>query len=198
MIPILEGLYQTTSTATASSTGEKTLLTIAVPGRYRYGVDLAALLGGATPDIFTFRPKIKLTSTGVEAACDPPGIRSFTGGLIAEPNQESEDFDVPISATITIDREQGSQRTIPWVLLRERQVGSVAASTGNSSTGFLTDLTSTGDDVHNRKHLRLLTGALATQVDKIADYVGATKRVVLQNGFTATPTSGDDFELVDV
>jgi hypothetical protein len=54
---------------------------------------------------------------------------------------------------------------------------------------------SADDNVYNGYLLTFTTGALTTQSSKIAAYVGATRAITVDPGFTAAPSAGDQFEI---
>ena len=60
MIAVQSGTYTTAGVA------EETLATISAPGRYRLVVDLNAVVGGPTPDIYEFRVKAAVLAGGTE------------------------------------------------------------------------------------------------------------------------------------
>lgn len=74
----------------------------------------------------------------------------------------------------------------------------VAADAGNTALTFKTDLTEATNDHWNDPWLVFVTGSLKGQSHKITDYVGASKFVVFAApGFTAAPTAGDRFFLIN-
>ncbi len=75
--------------------------------------------------------------------------------------------------------------------------GAVAAG-ANTTTNFITNLTSGTNDFWKDALLVFTTGALAGQVKKIAAYDGGTKAITLAGPFTGTPADGDQFLLVNI
>jgi hypothetical protein len=74
--------------------------------------------------------------------------------------------------------------------------GAVASGTA-SATAFPTDLTETADGHWNDAFLVFTTGDLAGQVKRIADYDGTSKTITVSGGFTAAPSEGDAFAIVN-
>ncbi len=52
------------------------------------------------------------------------------------------------------------------------------------------------DDIYAGFSLRITSGALTGEIRKIADYIGATRTIVLESGLSAAPAVGDAFEIV--
>ena len=75
--------------------------------------------------------------------------------------------------------------------------GDVVADGANTATTFKTDLSSATNDQWKDALLLFLDGALAGQVKKISAYNGTTKFVTLSSAFTAAPSAGDTFRLVN-
>lgn len=73
----------------------------------------------------------------------------------------------------------------------------VVADAGNSTTSFVTDLTSAVTDFWKGTLVVFTTGTLAGQVKKVTGYNGATKALTVADGFTAAPGAGDLFLLVN-
>lgn len=78
-----------------------------------------------------------------------------------------------------------------------RKVGTVADDVGNSASTFLTDFTEADDDFWKDSFLTFIDGAMAGQTKKITGYDGTTK-FVTTDAFTAEPTDGDTFLIVNV
>jgi hypothetical protein len=76
--------------------------------------------------------------------------------------------------------------------------GTVQTNGGNTSSTFLTDLTSSTNDFWKDCLLLFMTGSLAGQVKKISAYNGSTKFVTLASAYTGTPSNGDRFILVNL
>lgn len=75
--------------------------------------------------------------------------------------------------------------------------GQVVADGGNTALTFDTNLTETTDDYWRNVLVLFTSGALFGQVRKAIAYNGTTKFLTVDNGFTATPTAGDYFVLVN-
>lgn len=75
--------------------------------------------------------------------------------------------------------------------------GSVVADGSNSATTFETDLTESTNDHWKDALLVFVTGALAGQVKKVTGYNGTTKFVTFTSGFTAAPSAGVRFILIN-
>ena len=76
--------------------------------------------------------------------------------------------------------------------------GSVDTDGGNTSSTFKTDLTESTTDYWKDALLLFTSGSLAGQVKKVSAYNGSTKFVTLSSAFTAAPSSGDRFVLVNL
>ncbi|MBI2817965.1 MAG: hypothetical protein HYX72_13610 [Acidobacteria bacterium] len=76
--------------------------------------------------------------------------------------------------------------------------GTVQADAGNNATVFKTDLASSVDDFWKDCLIVFTSGALQGQVKKVITYIGATKTVTVGSAFTATPSTGDRFVLVNI
>jgi hypothetical protein len=71
------------------------------------------------------------------------------------------------------------------------------ASGAASATAFPTDLAETADDHWNDAFLLFTSGDLAGQVKRITDYDGTGKTITVSGGFTAAPSEGDAFVIVN-
>lgn len=78
-----------------------------------------------------------------------------------------------------------------------RPGGSVISDEGNTSSTFKTDLSSTTDDYCERAWVRFTNGDLINQVSRISAYNGTTKFLAVWDAFTAAPSDGDDFEIIN-
>lgn len=186
-------------THTTAGTTEETLLTWSVPGRYRLKLDINALVGGATPDIYEVRVKTNARPGGVERVTYP--VSSYVGGLSAVPVvlcPDEDDIYVSDTLTVTIQRVQGVDRAIPWALcaLDPLRWASVVADAMNSAISFKTDLSETATDHWKRAFVAFVSGALRGQVSKVSTYDGTTKFLTVEVSFTAAPAAGDRFVLV--
>jgi hypothetical protein len=65
-----------------------------------------------------------------------------------------------------------------------------------AANNFDTDLASAADDFYNGRRLKFVSGALAGQERRIADYAGGTKNVILGAAYTSIPANGDAFVLL--
>jgi hypothetical protein len=79
----------------------------------------------------------------------------------------------------------------------DAQRTAAVAGTGQTTTSFATDLTETTTDAHKGKLARFQSGALAGQVRKITAYNGTTKALTFTDAFSAAPSAGDVFALID-
>lgn len=75
--------------------------------------------------------------------------------------------------------------------------GSVVADGSNAAGMFKTDLASAASDHWKDSLLLFSSGTLSGQVKKIGSYNGSTKFVTLSSPFTATPSAGDRFLLIN-
>ncbi len=75
--------------------------------------------------------------------------------------------------------------------------GTVVVNGGNTATTFLTNRTETVDDYWKDSLLVWTTGGLIGQVKKVSAYTGSTKFITLSSAFTAAPSTGDQFILVN-
>jgi hypothetical protein len=75
--------------------------------------------------------------------------------------------------------------------------GSVSSDAGNTATTFKTNRTESASDYWKDALLLFTSGSLAGQVKKITGYNGSTKFITLASAFTAAPSSGDRFVLVN-
>lgn len=78
----------------------------------------------------------------------------------------------------------------------DNKSAAVVADGSNSATTFKTDLTDSVNETWTYCFLVFITGTLAGQVRKVTAYNGTTKFVTV-DAFTATPTDGDKFALVN-
>jgi hypothetical protein len=79
------------------------------------------------------------------------------------------------------------------------ETGLVVADGSNSIIRFKTDLPSTTDNYCSGSFVKFTTGALINQVRKIATpgYGGTSKLMLVTSGFTAIPTVGDRFIIIN-
>lgn len=77
-------------------------------------------------------------------------------------------------------------------------VGTVVTDGGNSATTFVTNLTQTSTDHWKYSFVVFTSGTLKEQVQQVTAYNGTTKAVSFRSpGFSATPTAGDTFYLIN-
>jgi hypothetical protein len=97
----------------------------------------------------------------------------------------------------TSPKEWEDQRLIVMTeLARGAIAGTVVADGSNTATTF--DIGSTAaDDVFNDRLLVFTTGALAGQIRKVTDFIAATDFIVVGTAFTAAPSAGDKFVLIN-
>jgi hypothetical protein len=187
-------------TQTATVGTEHTLATVTAPGRYRLVVDVAALAGGATPDIVELRSKTRVLSGGTDRLAHP--ALSAVGGLVVAGVVGCPEVvvDQGTQAIFTLKQTQGTGRNFPWKVLREfsQPVGAVVSDAGNSATSFKTNLTETTDDYWKDTLLLFTSGNLAGQIKKVSAYNGTTKVITVSSAFTGTPTAGDTFLLINI
>jgi hypothetical protein len=72
----------------------------------------------------------------------------------------------------------------------------VVSDAGNSATSFKTDRTETANDHWKGCYLTATSGALIGQTRKVTGYNGTTK-IVTVDAFTATPSVGDTFNIIN-
>lgn len=77
------------------------------------------------------------------------------------------------------------------------QPTAAVAGTGQTTTSFVTNLTSAVNEAHKGKIVRFQTGLLAGQVRKVTAYNGGTKALSFNDAFSAAPAAGDVFALID-
>lgn len=97
----------------------------------------------------------------------------------------------------TSPKEWEDQRVIFMTeLARGAIAGTVVADGSNTATTF--DIGSTAaDDVFNDRLLVFTTGTLAGQIRKVTDFIAATDFIVVGTAFTAAPSAGDKFVLIN-
>lgn len=78
-----------------------------------------------------------------------------------------------------------------------RVTGAVVDDPSNSASTFLTDLLETETDHWRDSFLTFLTGDLAGQARQISGYNGGTAAVTTTNAFSAEPSDGDTFVIVN-
>ena len=85
------------------------------------------------------------------------------------------------------------------VLISTQQypTGAVATDSMNSSTRFKTNLTESSDDALENMWVRMTSGDLLGQVQKVGTYTGSSKVVTTKSSFTGTPADGVTFELIN-
>lgn len=76
--------------------------------------------------------------------------------------------------------------------------GAVVDDAANTATTFETDLPSAVSDFYKGALIVFTTGALQHQVRKVTAYNGATKFLTVSGGFTAEPSEGDRFLVVNI
>ena len=81
--------------------------------------------------------------------------------------------------------------TVPW------ETGTVQTDAANSTISFKTDLASTTDSYCVGSFVKFTSGALINQTRKITRYGGTSKLMLVTAGFTATPTAGDTFIIIN-
>jgi hypothetical protein len=187
-------------TQTATVGTEHTLATVTAPGRYRLVVDVAALVGGDTPDIVELRSKTRVLSGGTDRLVHP--ALNAVGGLVTAGIVGCSEVvvDQGVQAIFTLKQTQGTGRGFPWKVLREfsQPVGAVVSDAGNSATSFKTDLSEATNDYWKDTLLLFTSGALVGQVRKVSGYNGSTKVITVASAFTSAPAAGDTFLLVDI
>lgn len=75
---------------------------------------------------------------------------------------------------------------------------SAAVVTGTSAGTFITNLSNAVDDFWKDVLVVFTTGALAGQVKKVSAYNGTTKALTFSSPFTAAPSAGDLFLIVNI
>jgi hypothetical protein len=82
-------------------------------------------------------------------------------------------------------------------IIRKIPRASVVANGGNTATTFKTDLTESINDYWKDALVTFVTGSLAGQVKKVLSYDGTTKFLTFLSGYTAAPTAGDKFQIIN-
>jgi hypothetical protein len=77
------------------------------------------------------------------------------------------------------------------------ETGLVVTDASNSIISFKTDLSSTTDSYCVGSFVKFIDGALINQTRKIAGYGGTSKLMLVTSGFTAIPTAGDRFIIIN-
>jgi hypothetical protein len=99
------------------------------------------------------------------------------------------------SIIIVVTKAGVASRTSITIGTHGMPAGSVV--TGTSATSFVTDRTETAADFWKDCFCTFTSGALAGQTKVIASYNGTTKALGFSSGFTAAPSAGDRFVLID-
>jgi len=81
--------------------------------------------------------------------------------------------------------------TVPW------ETGTVATDASNSTITFNSGLASTTDSYCVGSFVKFTSGALINQTRKIIGYGGTSKLILVSSGFTAIPTVGDTFIIIN-
>jgi len=98
---------------------------------------------------------------------------------------------VPFTATIyTAASTQDELALAP-------ETGTVVADASNSIISFKTDLASTTDSYCVGSFVKFTSGVLINQVRKISGFGGTSKLMLVTSGFTAIPTAGDRFIVIN-
>jgi hypothetical protein len=92
---------------------------------------------------------------------------------------------------------QGNMTTLLDRLIALAVTTGAVASGTPSATAFPTDLSETADDHWNDAFVVLTSGDLAGQVKRITGYNGTSKTITVSGGFTAAPSEGDTFAIVN-
>lgn len=138
------------------------------------------------------------TTTGVTLSID---VDSKTGSNRVAINTATDtsffdgEMDCSVRVEGTVDGEAHAA-TVGEFQLRGI-AGIIVDDASNSASTFEVDIPSLVDDQFNRAYLRFTGGALAGQVSKISDCVGSTGFITVQDAFTAEPTAGDPFEIIN-
>ena len=80
---------------------------------------------------------------------------------------------------------------VPW------ESGTVVTDASNSAISFKTDLASTVDSYCVGSFVKFTSGTLINQTRKISGYGGTSKLMLVTSGFTAIPTAGDRFIIIN-
>lgn len=137
----------------------------------------------------------------------PGGTDAAGGGSVGE--QDATDalgllyyqfdvgeLDTPGNGIVRLSKAGQETREMPFSV-GHGWCGTAATGTLTASA-FTTSLT-LANDVINRAFVRFLDGALEGQVAKIGDYANSSGLITLVNGqaFTAAPSNGDAFEIIN-
>lgn len=98
--------------------------------------------------------------------------------------------------TLHISKSGMRPRVMPGYM-NGQATASVVADGSNTSSTFVTDLTSAITDTHKGKLVRFQTGTLAGQVRKVTGFNATTKALSFTDPFSAAPSAGDVFTLID-
>jgi len=74
--------------------------------------------------------------------------------------------------------------------------GAVVTDGSNTSSTFKTDLAG-GDDYVNRSYLLFTGGSLEGEQSKVSDFVNSTDFITVVDAFTAAPSAGDPFVIIN-
>jgi hypothetical protein len=102
----------TSGSQTTTIAVEHTLATITAAGTYQLVVDLAAMLGGTTPDVVRIYVYGKARSADTERIEE---VYSFVG-LQAKPLWRSPPVWSPHHIRFSLNQEQGTSRAFPWAV----------------------------------------------------------------------------------
>lgn len=80
---------------------------------------------------------------------------------------------------------------VPW------EYGTVVTDSSNSIISFKTDLASTTDSYCAGSFVKFTSGALINQTRRVSSFGGTSKMILVSSGFTAIPTAGDKFIVIN-
>lgn len=101
------------------------------------------------------------------------------------------------STIIVVLNAAGYARSTITIGTHGMPTGSIVANGSNTSSTFKTDRAEGTDSYWNDALILFTTGSLAGQVKRITGYTAATSFITVNGAFTATPSAGDRFVLVD-
>lgn len=102
---------------------------------------------------------------------------------------------VDIRGEVLTTQSTWDDTDIVHVLRTIEDTGEVISATSPTRFAGDSDLSDV-DDFYNGRYVRFVTGPLAGQVQRVFDYVGSSRTIILLNPFSAAPGVGDRFEIV--
>ena len=137
-----------------------------------------------------------LTPTATERTSQTGDYRTSIAVTTANGFEVGKSYNVVVTATVSGVSSKaviGTFTVGPPVYL-----GTVITDAGNTASTFKADRTEASNDYWKDCLLVFLTGSLAGQVKKVSAFNATTDFITLSSAFTAAPTAGDIFILVDI